>query len=47
MEKEIQSPQLPQNAVNHSVLSLKHLSPYIPYELNIYKSAVSQLNEFN
>jgi len=34
-------------AVNHSVLTLEHLAPYFPYGLKIYKSAVSQLNEFN
>ena len=28
-------------------LELKHLSPYLPYGLKIYKSAVNELNEFN
>lgn len=28
-------------------LELKHLAPYLPYGLKIYKSAVNELNEFN
>jgi|688.fasta_scaffold1425821_1 hypothetical protein len=36
----IQAPQLPQTAVNHSVLTLEHLAPYLPFK-------IEGLNPFN
>ena len=37
MEKETETTHLPQNAVNHSVLTLEHLSAYLPYRVKITK----------
>ena len=36
MEKQTKNPQLPQNAVNHSVLDLDHLLPYLNYKVKFY-----------
>jgi hypothetical protein len=46
MEKETQNPQLPQNAVNHSVLTLEDLAPYLPYKLGIKRKDYEHKNLF-
>jgi hypothetical protein len=35
ISENTQAPHLPQNAVNHSVLTLEHLAPYLPYGLKM------------